>query len=381
MLPALALALTVALASAAEIPAGLQNFYANAKNQGCSKYVSGVSDLQDGQEPETTGYGFCQDKPGAIFLKGNGMWADMDVDCDGAENCPNNTSDFQPGTAFDDTLQSGYGIQHLNALHHPYVVLGTSKAHFEGDNAPLSPFALVAVICNNQLHYGFFGDTNGSDDDNFIGEASYSMIADICFPGQGYDGSHGYTGHDILYVAFTGDDAVVKPEDAPWTGSDPLAFERAIKAKGDRLVAKVFGGGDSGPVSPPISIPTPPSSPGTCNKTPACDFDGHFDQSCSSNDGCCGELTCNGGKCGCAGSPAPTQAPTPPSCNTNPTCDFDGHFGQSCSSNDGCCGELACNGGQCGCASDSHKMFMMERGTPTTFLTKRAIKAAASPLK
>ena len=33
----------------------------------------------------------------------------------------------------------------------------------------------MAVVCNNQLFYSVFGDTNGCDDADFTGEASYAL--------------------------------------------------------------------------------------------------------------------------------------------------------------------------------------------------------------
>lgn len=40
---------------------------------------------------------------------------------------------------------------------------------------PIPALSVVAVVCNNQLFYSVFGDTNGCDDHDATGEASYAL--------------------------------------------------------------------------------------------------------------------------------------------------------------------------------------------------------------
>lgn len=65
------------------------------------------------------------------------------------------------------------------------------------EGGPVPPLSVVAVVCNNELHYGIFGDTNGCDDDNFTGEASIGL-ARMCFPDEELGGDKGHTDHDVL---------------------------------------------------------------------------------------------------------------------------------------------------------------------------------------
>lgn len=161
----------------------------------------------------------------------------MDIDCDGANDkggaCANDPSG-QGITAFQDQV-SQYGIQDLDANIHPYVVFGNS-----GDNPSydpqaqgnMQPLSVMAVVCNNQLFYGIWGDTNGGTS---TGESSIAM-ADLCFPNDGLDGDNGHGPNDVLFIGFTGD-AAAPGSSADWTASDTQSFEDSIKDLGDSLVA------------------------------------------------------------------------------------------------------------------------------------------------
>jgi hypothetical protein len=153
----LSLALTAAAAAAYDIPANLQTFYDGVKNGGCKSFLKGDSNLQDGQGNK--GFGFCNDLPGAVYLSGPGELGDMDIDCDGTAECGGD-GDHQSQTAFDSELQEGgYGLKSLAADKQPYVVLGTNDVPVDTlSGGPVSPLSVVAVVCNNQLHYGIFGE-------------------------------------------------------------------------------------------------------------------------------------------------------------------------------------------------------------------------------
>ena len=179
----------------------------------------------------------------------------MDVDCDGANNtggdCANDPSG-QSQTAFMDSLPQ-YGINDLDANVHPYVVFG--NAGFDPQSFGMEPLSVMAVVCNNQLvrldspyndhcypqlgtqtnfqqFYGVWGDTNGYDS---TGEASIAL-AQMCFPNDGLTGDNGHGPDDVLYIGFTGQDAVPGGS-ADWQAGDRWSFEASIKDLGDRLVA------------------------------------------------------------------------------------------------------------------------------------------------
>ncbi|EON96767.1 putative glycoside hydrolase family 75 protein [Phaeoacremonium minimum UCRPA7] len=157
-------------------------------------------------------------------------------------------------TSFMDTVASyGKGISDLDANVHPYVVFGNegTKAGWKTFNPQsygIEPLSVMAVVCNNQLIYGIWGDENGDDGDHpMIGEASISL-ATACF-GKGVNGNSGHDGNDVLYIAFPGSDAVPGKDGANWAASNFASFESSIQALGDKLVQRVgstTGGGDPG---------------------------------------------------------------------------------------------------------------------------------------
>ncbi|KAK6360057.1 hypothetical protein TWF730_006211 [Orbilia blumenaviensis] len=303
------------------VPANLQTFYNNVKNGGCKSYAGGKSNLNDGQGH--SGFGFCTDTANVVYLSGKNSLGDMDIDCDGASNCGGLSGDWQAGTSFDDILTSkGYGIQTLDASIHQFSVLGTCNLNLQGT---ISPLALVAVVCNNQLLYSVWGDTNGCDDNNFTGEASISL-AQLCFPNEGLNGNKGHEAHDVLYLAFTGSDAVVGPSNANWKARSPSDFQNSLKSFGDSILTKKFGS------------TVPPSDPGTGT----CSWVGHCaGASCSTHNDCDGDLECKSGICGGSGGTTPPQ-----------TCSWVGHCaGASCKSNDDCSDDLECKGGVCSASS------------------------------
>lgn len=153
--------ITLALTAAAtvtayDIPASLQTFYNGVKNGGCTSWLNGKHDQNDGYGK--TGFGFCTDTTGIVYLSGPGMIGDMDVDCDGSSICGGDGS-WQGQTAFDDELQNkGYGLESLEASVHTYVVLGTKDIDVDSLNGgPIEPLSVMAVVCNNELHYAVFG--------------------------------------------------------------------------------------------------------------------------------------------------------------------------------------------------------------------------------
>ncbi|KAG5767038.1 hypothetical protein H9Q72_004881 [Fusarium xylarioides] len=222
-----------AAASAYQLPQNLKSIYGNHKAGSCSNRLSN-------RFPE--GAVYCGDISGAIYLKGsNGNYDNMDIDCDGANNhagaCSNDPSG-QGETAFKDTVKN-YGIPDLDANVHPYVVFGNDGASPSFDPAQhgIKPLSVMAVVCNGQVQYGIWGDTNGGTS---TGEASISL-AELCFPNQGLNGDNGHGEKDVLYIAFKGDEAVPGKNGADWKATSSAGFSKSIKALGDKLVAKLQG--------------------------------------------------------------------------------------------------------------------------------------------
>jgi hypothetical protein len=180
----LAASLVLHIAAAGTIPANLQNFITTIKNNGaCSNPFPNSFFSTDGGSQD---FRYCNDYEGLIFLKGPGTsLANMDIDCDGIQppdrpgddgRCGSST-DTQATTAFQDDVQD-YGIDDLNAFVHSYVVLGNSNddgtqppayVTFDPSAHGVEPLSVVAVVCNNQLFYGVWGDVNGD------GEFSFSI--------------------------------------------------------------------------------------------------------------------------------------------------------------------------------------------------------------
>ena len=176
----------------------------------------------------------------------------MDIDCDGVQGGPQDdgrcsygrSPDYQGATAFRDTVASyNAGIKDLNSYVHPYVVFGNTGRtrgwkEFDPAAFDVQPLSVMAVVCGEQLVYGVWGDTNGDDGDHpMVGESSISL-ATACH-GKRMTGDYGHSETDILYLAFTGDDAVPGAKGADWNASDYAAFERSIEGLGNRLVERV----------------------------------------------------------------------------------------------------------------------------------------------
>ncbi|KAI9723011.1 MAG: hypothetical protein M1812_001460 [Candelaria pacifica] len=223
-------------ALASSIPANLQAFYDNHKTGKCSKALA--KGFTDGKG--ASGFGYCNDVAGTIYLYGNGAggkYADMDIDCDGANNkagkCKNDPSG-QGVTAFKDTVKN-YGIKDLDANIHPYVVFGNEEASpsFNPQNSGMKPLSVMAIVCDGKLLYGIWGDTNGGTS---TGEASIAL-ADLCFPNEGLNADSGHDPHDVLYIGFTDSSAAPGKSGAKWTASNTAEFEASIKSLGDKLVA------------------------------------------------------------------------------------------------------------------------------------------------
>ncbi len=155
---------------------------------------------------------------GAVFWK-----ADLDVDCDGKVSAACNSStdpSFQSTTSATDSKGDP-----LDAAALPYVVVPLPSSRFDYTAAGLELGSVIAVIYNDHVEYGVFGDEGPS---SIIGEASYRMAQLL---GIDPDPSTGGVDGGVAYVAFTGPSAVV-----PVIEDHAMAAQLGI-AKASALVA------------------------------------------------------------------------------------------------------------------------------------------------
>lgn len=119
-------------------------------------------------------------------------------------------------------------------------MLGNDNSPEEGDGGEafdptsvgIQPLSVIAIVCNGKLLYGVWGDINGG---KVTGEASLS-VGQWCFPDEGINGNFGHSEHDVMYLAFTGEDAAPGAS-ANWKASTKEEFEESLSEIGDRLVA------------------------------------------------------------------------------------------------------------------------------------------------
>lgn len=86
-------------------------------------------------------------------------------------------------------------------------------------------------------------------------------MATLCF-GTSVNGNSGHDETDVLYIAFSGADAVPGADGADWNAGSAVDFENSLANLGDRLVQRIGGGGGE---------PTNPTDP-TCQE---CTWIGH----------------------------------------------------------------------------------------------------------
>ncbi|PLN86131.1 fungal chitosanase of glycosyl hydrolase group 75-domain-containing protein [Aspergillus taichungensis] len=238
--------------AARQVPPNLKEFYNKVQNGGdCEGKDLLAGGFYDDDKKDAS-FGYCNKFMGdkGFYLKGPGnKLANMDIDCDGQEKDSNDRcggdDDTQYETRYKDEVKK-MGIPDLDTYIHPYVVLGNErkdgKATFLPEKANIEPLSVVAVVCNDRLVYGVWGDTNGDDGDPLIGEASLAM-ADMCF-GEKYSATSGYSEQDVLYIAFSGKEAV-PGKNAAWDAKSYEEFEESLQDLGDTLLAKLLGS-DSG---------------------------------------------------------------------------------------------------------------------------------------
>ncbi|KAJ5190914.1 uncharacterized protein N7498_009899 [Penicillium cinerascens] len=263
-------------AAATSIPvAALQSAAANADT--AAKDATYPVDYNDGAAKVTIHSDWSNFDEGAAFV-----WvADMDVDCDGIDYLCRGNQDGQP--------QTNFGA--LAAYEVPWIVIPnkfatTYQSVLPGNN-------IGAVICDGNMFYGIYGDSNGGTPE-VIGEASW-LMARTCFPNDDLNGNDGHDGVDVTYILFTGNDAVL-PSSA--LNNNYITNFSTLQSMGDSLMAALannlnLSGGSGSPTTTLITKTTTSSSP-----TTTCSWPGHCaGASCSTENDCSGDLICTSGKC------------------------------------------------------------------------------------
>lgn len=228
----------------------------------------------------------------------------MDIDCDGNHDVADDgtcdgSGDTQSETSFGEDVP---GLGYLNPYVHTYTVFGNVGENddgssnvpgytvFQPDKHGIAPLSIMAVVCNDNLFYGVWGDENGDDDNEaLVGEAAISL-AKMCCPQDDPNADQGCNGNDFMYIAFTGDDAV--PQDADWGAQSAEDFEASLQTLGDKLVSRIGSSGSAPPTTTSASAPSSTPTSGTCS------WEGHCKgATCSTDDDCSDSLTCSSGTC------------------------------------------------------------------------------------
>ncbi|KAI0173552.1 glycoside hydrolase family 75 protein [Hypoxylon sp. FL1284] len=248
----LGLSLFLGASLARDVPANVDNLYKSIKNKGqCEKTLAkGFYSKYDNDNS----FAYCgdhQDDDKIIYIQGsNGQFANMDIDCDGTQGSAaddgrcGNSGDTQSITSFADTVKGyGAGINDVDANIHPYVVFGNvgSKqgyTSFDPQEHGIEPLSVMAVVCGEKLIYGVWADENGDDGEkSVVGEASISL-ATACYGKDNISGNNGHDQNDVLYIAFTGKDAVPGKK-ANWAAKNYDQFESSIQDLGNTLIKRI----------------------------------------------------------------------------------------------------------------------------------------------
>ncbi|KAJ2983003.1 hypothetical protein NQ176_g1009 [Zarea fungicola] len=235
---------------ARDVPANIRSLYNSIRAIGqCSNALKcGFYSV----EPVSRDFCYCGDhlpSDGIVYLQGTGgSLVNMDINCnggprDGDGSCDKST-DNQPLTYFREISESYNNGSDLNAYVHPFVTFGnygTKRSYptFDPRSVGIEPYSIMAVVCGDKLVYGFWGDADTDVGPGLVGEAADS-IGRYCY-GNAVDYYHAHDDNDVLYIAFTGHDAVLGPDDAKWDAESFDEFQRSIQAQGDRFISRIGG--------------------------------------------------------------------------------------------------------------------------------------------
>jgi hypothetical protein len=138
-------------------------------------------------------------------LNGAVLWVSgLSIDCDGSSS----TSPDCPSSS-NETAATDSNGNYLDSLTLPFVVLpgnsGCNPLPWSYSSDDISYGDVIAVIYNNTVSYGVFGDTG---DCSHIGQASYAMASSLGIdPGPANAGAQG----NVTFIAFKGTGALVSP--------------------------------------------------------------------------------------------------------------------------------------------------------------------------
>ncbi|KAH8677870.1 chitosanase [Xylariales sp. PMI_506] len=247
-------------AAAKAVPANIAAFYNSVKAQGdCNnKLASGLYSYLDGP-PDWSYCGDHLSDYGIIYIQGeHGLFANMDIDCDGISREPNNgrcghNPSDQDVTAMRDTLESYDipGVTDLDTYVHAYIVFGNSgeqpgNVDFDPHLYGVEDLSIVFVVTPTELICGIWGDTNGGERNaSFVGEASLAM-GELAF-GNSVNGTVSHNRNDVLYIAFTGPGAVPGKGGADWAATTKEDFAASIAEQCRALEARIGATGAGGP--------------------------------------------------------------------------------------------------------------------------------------
>ncbi|TLS30594.1 hypothetical protein PpBr36_02522 [Pyricularia pennisetigena] len=250
-----------AAAAARDIPENIKKLRESIIARGdCKKKLA--SGFRTVSEDKKTGSycGDLLDSAGVIYQQmPGGQLSDMDIDCDGQQTgrqkddgrC-SKSKDTQAETSFADILKSyNVSIKDLNPFVHSYVVFGNEGKpgwpQFRPNRVKtkngkkVEPLSVMAVVCGDKMFYGVWGDENGPDGDHpMMGEVGIGL-ATACYGSSEIDGDNGHSENDVLYLAFTGEEAVPGARGARWDASSFEEFESSLHPIGDSLIKRIDG--------------------------------------------------------------------------------------------------------------------------------------------
>ncbi|CBF77000.1 hypothetical protein AN4686.2 [Aspergillus nidulans FGSC A4] len=179
-------------------------------------YPMSIKDFKDKSTIHSDWASFAE---GAAFV----FRADMDTDCDGVNYKCDGNVDGGPLT--------NWGA--LSAFEVPYIVI--PQAFLEANPTAIPGQNVAAVICNNKMFYAVLGDTNGNNP-QVTGEASW-LLARSCFPENNLNGNRGHDKADVIYILFTGPEAVFPPSAI---NEHYITDFSKLRSMGNRLTASLM---------------------------------------------------------------------------------------------------------------------------------------------
>ncbi|KAK8117241.1 Endo-chitosanase [Apiospora kogelbergensis] len=180
--------------------------------------------------------------------------SNLTIDCNGIRDGPDDTGLCDRlyrgptrSTAFQSRMKAdGFPAKDLNPYFHPYVALGDFRdirrreeyVHFDPQDQVVEPLSIVAVVCNDKLIFGLWADTNNDTvPQPLVGQLSVAM-AKMCYGEHAVETQQPLDASDLLFLAFTGTQAVPGYFGADWGAETPEEFEKGLALLGNKLIRK-----------------------------------------------------------------------------------------------------------------------------------------------